>query len=136
MKGQVLKALWGSGGIRLLAGDVFLVFAISAAAWFLFSLSGSDRAAPLLADIEVSGRRDVRLAVSEDTVREVPGPLGQTRVEIRDGRIRILSSPCPLKLCVKAGWIDRAGEMIVCLPNEVVVRLPGDLPGGIDALSR
>jgi hypothetical protein len=136
MKDRGLKALWGAGGVRLLAGDLLLVLTISAAAWGLLSLSGSAGAAPSFADIEVSGQRDARLAVAVDTVREVPGPLGMTSIEVRDGRIRVLSSPCSLKLCVKAGWIDRAGEMIVCLPNEVVIRLPGDLPGGIDALSQ
>ena len=51
-------------------------------------------------------------------------------------RTSILSSPCPLKLCQRAGWIGTAGAMVVCLPNEVVVRIPGSLPGSTDAVSR
>ena len=66
MKGQVLKALWGTGGVRLLAGDILLVLAISVVAWSLLPLSGSGGAAPSFAEIEVSGRRDARLAVSEN----------------------------------------------------------------------
>ena len=78
---------------------------------------------------------DLPLSPSEEGIRDVAGPLGITRIEIREGQVRVLSSPCPLKLCQRAGWIGAAGEMIVCLPNEVVVRLPGRRRG-VDALSR
>lgn len=136
MKGQFLKALWGPGGMRLLAGDLVLVVLLAGAAWALLPLAVPGDGTPLFARVEVSGRPSLRLAVSENTVREVSGPLGRTSIEVRDDRVRVLSSPCPLKLCVKTGWIGSSGQMIVCLPNEVVIRLPGSLPGGIDAVSQ
>lgn len=37
--------------------------------------------------------------------------------------IRMISSPCPDKICIRQGWINKAGETIVCLPNRVVIRL-------------
>jgi hypothetical protein len=87
-------------------------------------------------EIQVSGRKVLSLNRSESGLREVRGPLGLTRIEIREGRVRVASSPCPLKICERAGWIESAGEMIVCLPNEVVVRLPGNAGKDLDALSR
>jgi hypothetical protein len=87
-------------------------------------------------EIQVSGRKVLSLNRSESGLREVRGPLGLTRIEIREGRVRVASSPCPLKICERAGWIESAGEMIVCLPNEVVVRLPGSAGKDLDALSR
>jgi len=86
-----------------------------------------------VAMVETDGRTFCRLDLSVDARRTVPGPLGQTVIEVRDGRIRIADSPCPHKICVRTGWIGRSGRMIVCLPNRVVVRIEGD--AGVDAVS-
>jgi hypothetical protein len=61
---------------------------------------------------------------SSETV-SVSGPLGDTVVEIRDGRARIARSPCPGQDCVRAGWIHGAGAASACLPNRVSVRIEG-----------
>ena len=71
----------------------------------------------------------------EDTLR-VEGPLGVTTIEIAKGRVRVLDSPCPYKLCVKAGAIGKAGELVVCVPNRVVVRIEGGSRKGVDAVTR
>jgi hypothetical protein len=100
-----------------------------------FSIGGTRGRAETI-EVEVSGEKVLTVGRGESGVREVAGPLGTTRIEIRDRQVRILSSPCPLKICQRAGWIGTAGEMLVCLPNEVAVRLPGRPPGSVDALSR
>jgi len=38
-------------------------------------------------------------------------------------KVRVKESSCPNKICVKTGWIKRSGEIIVCAPNEVTVRI-------------
>lgn len=50
----------------------------------------------------------------------VPGPLGVTRVEIKNGRVRVLQDPGERQLCVRQGWLA-PGETAVCLPNRVSV---------------
>jgi hypothetical protein len=59
-----------------------------------------------------------------ETVR-VRGPLGVSVVEIRDGRARILSSPCPNQTCVSSAPAARPGQWVACLPNRVMVRVDG-----------
>jgi len=59
-------------------------------------------------------------------VISVSGPLGSSRVEIGGGRVRMLSSPCPNQVCTKAGWIEQQGQMICCVPNQVLIRIVGD----------
>jgi hypothetical protein len=56
---------------------------------------------------------------------EVQGPLGITVVQIRDGSVRIVDSPCPNKTCIAAGAISRPNQWIACLPNAVFVRVTG-----------
>jgi hypothetical protein len=61
---------------------------------------------------------------AEETVT-VPGPLGDTIVEIRDHRAHVLSSPCDNQTCVAAGHIDTDGQWVACLPNNVFVVIEG-----------
>ena len=70
------------------------------------------------------GQRN-RLMLDHDATVHISGPLGDTEVEIRDGRARIAHSPCNDKFCVHYGWLDHAGETIACLPNRVVLQLTG-----------
>jgi hypothetical protein len=63
------------------------------------------------------------------------GPLGETVVEIHGGAVRVLSSPCAEKLCVRSGAISRPGQWLACLPNRVFIEVQGGSAEGFDALS-
>ena len=52
----------------------------------------------------------------------VPGELGNTTFEIKDGRVRIIDSPCPNKTCIAQGWHNP----LVCLPNKVMISVEGE----------
>lgn len=62
---------------------------------------------------------------------EVPGPLGTSRIEIRDGKVRVAADPSPRQLCVRQGWIPPGGA-VVCLPNRVSVE---NAAAGYDTLN-
>ena len=47
---------------------------------------------------------------------------------------RVAESDCPGQDCVHTGTITRAGQSIVCLPEQVVVQLTGGGGGGPDAV--
>jgi hypothetical protein len=38
-------------------------------------------------------------------------------------RIRFMESGCPDKICVNAGWLNRPGDVAVCLPNKIIIKL-------------
>jgi hypothetical protein len=59
---------------------------------------------------------------ADETVT-VSGPLGDTIIEIRDNRARVLSSPCVNQTCVAAGAIDSPGQWAACLPNKVLLTI-------------
>lgn len=67
---------------------------------------------------EVSLRRDASLTIH--------GPLGDSVLEVRGGRVRFVASPCRGKQCVHSGWLSRVGDFAACLPNRVSVTLLGD----------
>lgn len=56
---------------------------------------------------------------------EVPGPLGDTVVEIQPGRARVLSDPGPRQYCVRQGWLTQAHAVAICAPNHVSLMLSG-----------
>ena len=56
----------------------------------------------------------------------VQGVRGESVIRVQGSYISIVSSACPDQLCVKMGQKSRPGEVIVCLPNRVVVRIEGN----------
>ena len=84
--------------------------------------------------IEVDAKRVARFPLTTDHVAHVQGPLGTTEVEIKNGRARIVRSPCKLKVCIKSGYIQYADRLSACLPNKVVVRIEGETQRGLDAV--
>lgn len=44
-------------------------------------------------------------------------------IELSDGRIQIKSATCRDQVCVRTGFINRAGQTIVCLPHQLVIEI-------------
>jgi len=68
----------------------------------------------------------------------IAGPLGMTRLQIANGGVRVLSSPCPKKICIGMGEARNSGDLLACVPNRLVIRVEGGVQkkGGYDLLSR
>lgn len=62
---------------------------------------------------------------------DLEGPLGKTHLIIDDQGARIGSSPCPRKICMAMGSANRAGDLLACVPNRILVRI--DSPVGEEA---
>ncbi len=95
--------------------------------------------------IDVKGQNKIEITVDgevydiipltrdmEDVSREVQGFIGTTYIEISGSRARVTFSDCPDKICVHSSWINKPGQMIVCLPNRVVVQMTSDMEQDID----
>ena len=71
-----------------------------------------------------------------DFETQVEGHIGSTRIQLLENKIRILESPCPDKDCVRQGWISRPGQILVCLPNRVLVKITSDdMEDDLDGIS-
>lgn len=81
------------------------------------------------------GKEVYILSINEDNVINIKGKLGFTTVEIKNRKVRIVSSPCSNKLCIRQGWIESGS--IICIPNNVIVSV-GEFQEGnkvIDAVT-
>jgi hypothetical protein len=75
--------------------------------------------------ITANGQPEITLPLTGKRRFAVHGPLGDSVIEIRDGRVRFVSSPCNGQQCVHSGWLAHAGELAACLPNGIVVSILG-----------
>ena len=55
---------------------------------------------------------------------------------IKDGVADMTEANCPDKLCVHQREISKSNEMIVCLPNKVVVEISGSEESGFDTIAK
>jgi hypothetical protein len=65
----------------------------------------------------------------------IRGARGELTVEVRDGRAAVAFADCPNHVCVRTGWRSRAGDVIVCVPNRVIVCILGKQQEGIRAIT-
>ncbi len=100
-----------------------LLSGIAFTAWITFTVWSGGIADTVL--IRSSGKIFKEVPLSRDQQIEVPGPLGTSIITIEKRRVRISSDPSPRQYCVRQGWIQQAGEIAVCLPNQVSVELTG-----------
>ncbi|MCK4591082.1 MAG: NusG domain II-containing protein [Candidatus Latescibacteria bacterium] len=111
------KLLTNSDKILIIA----LLFLAFASFWVIPGVGKQGR----IVLVEQNSKLVKELPLDKETIVEVEGPLGTTVVKVESGKVRIVSSPCPRKLCVRMGSISKAGEIVVCVPNKVVVRIKG-----------
>ena len=84
--------------------------------------------------VESVGAAPTAHALSNYGVLPVVGPLGVSEIEIGPKGVRVLSAPCVHKICMRQGWMQRAGDVTACVPNGLVLRIAGTAP--LDAMIR
>lgn len=79
-----------------------------------------------------AGEQIDKIPLEENKIITLP----KNEVEISDLQVRMSHAECPDEVCVKSGWKKRAGEMITCLPNQIVVIIEGVDEEGVDGVSQ
>ncbi|MGH8671714.1 MAG: NusG domain II-containing protein [Burkholderiales bacterium] len=96
---------------------------VCAVVWLGGTLWGGATADKLV--VRRSGVIFAQLALDVDRRVVVPGVLGDSVVVIHNRRVRVARDPGPRQLCVKQGWLSKAGDAALCLPNQVSLELIG-----------
>ena len=58
--------------------------------------------------------------------------IGGVNVKLKDNMVRVTSSNSPLKLNVKQGWIKDPGEVIIGVPDRLLIKIVGDKKDNTD----
>ncbi|WP_035382852.1 NusG domain II-containing protein [Ferriphaselus sp. R-1] len=112
----MLNAIRPGDWLTMLAGGAVTVWLMSVC----WNGGAADRAI-----VRSGGKVFRELPLSPDSQLHVPGPLGISVITIHDRQARIESDPSPRQYCVRQGWLKQAGEIAICLPNEISVELAG-----------
>ena len=56
-------------------------------------------------------------------------------IAVKNGKIAVIQSDCPGEDCVHSGWIGSTAKSIVCLPNELEIRVVAE-PDDVDFVVR
>ena len=78
------------------------------------------------AEILVGSDKKIEVSLREDRQLNVEGPLGTSVIEIHDGKVRFVHSPCRGKQCIHSGWLQHSGDFAACLPNRISVAVLGN----------
>jgi|Deesub1362A_J573_1020465.scaffolds.fasta_scaffold12449_2 hypothetical protein len=76
--------------------------------------------------ILLKGREVKKVSLGDEKKFKIMGSLGEMTLEVKKGKVRVLESKCPLKVCIERDWISSKGEEIICIPNEVRVKIEGE----------
>ncbi len=105
----------------LAAAVLVAVLALLAGAWLLYARLSPGGAR---ARIWVDGKIERTVPLSKDQSFSLTTPEGHhLSFEVKDGRIRFVSSDCPDKICVNTGFIGTPAQTAVCMPNRVSVTI-------------
>ncbi len=141
--GRLLPALTASGlvaqensagvGTRTRMADKIALVTMTALIAASFVLPGGPPGGTVL--VQVNDKTVARLDLRTDSEVTVAGFIGSVRVQTREGKVRVAEAGCPNRICVRTGWRNRAGDIIVCVPNRMVVRILGQEPAGIQGVT-
>lgn len=68
----------------------------------------------------------LRIDLSKDANYKVNGYNGIVNITVKDNKIKVDSENSPLHLCSKQGYISNSKEVIVCLPNKIIIKIIDD----------
>jgi hypothetical protein len=78
----------------------------------------------------------VQLPVAEKREIVIETDLGHNVIEIEGDMVWMHSSDCDDQICVHQGQIHKPKEMIVCLPNELLIEIKGAEKPVVDQIAQ
>ncbi|MGF0040346.1 NusG domain II-containing protein [Peptoniphilaceae bacterium SGI.131] len=109
------------------ADKILIVVLFSLSVFFAFYITKSHtNAAKRYISIQVNGEEIKTVDFVESEIGktyEIKTKFGRNVIEIGDERVRVIEASCPDQIDVKQGWISQTGELIVCLPNRLIIEI-------------
>lgn len=65
----------------------------------------------------------IDLSLKGENTYKVNGYNGEIIIKTLDNKIKVEEENSSLHLCSKQGWIENSYEVIVCLPNKIIIKI-------------
>lgn len=103
---------------------ILIILVIAILSYILYSIVNKTNN-KTQAQILIDGKAEYTIQLDENKTFSIPEKPNIV-FEIKDNKIRFLSSDCPDKVCVNSGFIGKNGQMAACLPNKTSIRIISD----------
>ena len=114
--------------------DIFAYILVILVAFFLL-FSGNGQPDPQKAVI--IGKDTVsEYSLSKNTTVEIESNGIKLTVVVENGSVYVKSADCHDGICTQTGKISKTGQIIVCAPAMVAIRIDSETEGGYDAIIR
>lgn len=127
-------------------GDIFLLaIFVTAALLIAFSPflqcrgSSGKHSQPLVLKIRISGELYGTYDLNKNQSIQIQNQYGSNTLSIQSGTVSMTESDCRNQICVQTGPIEAPGQMIVCLPHELIAEITASsdsVAPSYDAISR
>lgn len=107
------------GDFAAIGAVLLAAFLLAAGLWLR-----AGRADRVMLQVYRNGTLIKEISLEQDTTFTIEGEY-QNVITVQDGRVAITAADCPGNDCVHSGSISSAGQVLVCLPNRVELRLTG-----------
>ena len=131
MRKNVLKKLFISHRFDFILGAVLLIAALC-----LFAVFKNTKKDGGAVEVTQDGKLVGVYPLSEDASYEFSTFYGHNTLVIEDGFAYMSESTCRDHVCEGMGRISKVGETIICLPNELFVKVTKGEEGDYDAVVR
>lgn len=114
--------------------DLILLIAILALSVLGFVLLRQTAADNAYIEISIAGEVVETHSLNQDGEYEIKSDYGYNIIRAENGQVRMLEADCPNGDCKSFGAINKEGQIILCLPHKLSVRIVGG-GEGLDAVS-
>lgn len=112
---------------KLLKGDSYIIAFILILALVIYILTlpktYENNFVEVYLDGELVYREELEVGIKEYI--EIDETV-QNTIEIDGLQVRIIEATCQDHVCENTGYISKAGEVIVCLPNKLLIKIVGE----------
>jgi hypothetical protein len=86
--------------------------------------------------VELSGKTYGIYDLNKNTIINLKGQYSDVKINIENGYVFVSESKCPQKLCIKMGRKNKVNDVIVCIPNRLIIRIEGEEENNFEFITR
>ena len=114
---------------------VLIVLLIVSGILSSFYIYGNDNEDKIVI-VELSGKVYGVYDLNTDRSISLKGLQSEVKINIENGYVFVSESGCPQKICKRMGKKDRINELIVCIPNHLIIRIEGEAKNNYEFITR
>jgi len=114
---------------------ILILLLIMSGIFSSFYIYGNDNEDKMVI-VELSGKVYGVYDLNSDRIMDLKGPQSRVKINIENGYVFVLESGCPQKICKRMGKKNRINELIVCIPNRLLIRIEGEMKNNYEFITR